>query len=105
MEIDGADMVTAQVVHLVLHQRDKGRHYHRQAVEYESGYLERDGLAAARGHEAQCVAAGEDGPDYIGLQGTERVVAPVFLKDFLRLHSLKNMGVTGRCPRGACRVS
>ena len=80
-------MASFQVFHLVFHQCDERRDDEAQALQSQSGNLEADGLAAARGQQCQRVAAFQHRQDNILLQGPETIVAPVLLQDVVNLLS------------------
>ncbi len=71
------DAASAQIVHLVLHERDERGHHYSDSAEYHAGHLKGDGLAASGGHQSQGVAAVKDRVHDLALERTERVVAPV----------------------------
>ena len=56
------DRALKQGVDLVLHQRDQGRDYHRQALLHQRGHLVTEALAAAGGHHGERVPAFQNGP-------------------------------------------
>ena len=76
----GLDATFNEVVGLVLHERDEGRHYQGKTSERQARHLERDALAAARGEQSQGVVPGKNGGYNILLQWAEGIVAPVFLQ-------------------------
>ena len=76
----GADAPVAQVLHLVFHQGDEGRDDEAHALARQGRHLEGDGLAAARGHQAQRVFAAPDAADDVFLDAPEGVVVPVLFQ-------------------------
>ena len=71
----GRDAGGAQLLDLVLHQRDERRDNHGQTVEQQRRDLVAQRFAAAGGHDRQRVAAGQDVLDHFALQRAEGVVA------------------------------
>ena len=69
------DATLAQRGGLLCHQRDQRRDHHGDAVRDERRQLEADGLAAARGHEHERIAAAEHTADHAELRRAERAVA------------------------------
>ena len=61
-----------ELIDLVLHQGDQRRDHQRQAIEHQGGQLVAKALAAAGGHHAQTVLAGQNGRDDLFLPGAER---------------------------------
>ena len=80
VDAEGADAAGAEVLHLVFHQGDEGGDHQAHAFAGQRGHLEGDGLAAARGHEAQRVAPAPDAADDVFLDAAERVVAPILFQ-------------------------
>ena len=64
---------------LVLHQGDQRGNDQRQAVQQQGGYLIADRFAGAGRHDAQRVAAGEDGLHQLALPRPERIIAEILL--------------------------
>jgi hypothetical protein len=69
------DAVSAQLRHLIAHQRDQRRHHHSEPVADERWKLIAERLAAAGRHDRQHVAARENGRDDLGLTRPERFEA------------------------------
>ena len=80
MDGGGPDAPMAQVLHLVLHQRDERCDDDARALLSQRRHLEGDALAAARRHQSQRVAAAAYRLDDLALYAAEIVVAPVFLQ-------------------------
>jgi hypothetical protein len=66
---------------LVLHERDQRGYHQRHPFAQQGGDLVAQGLAAARGHQHQRVAAARDVPDHLGLLPPERRVAEHLVED------------------------
>ena len=73
----GRNAQVAQVVNLVLHERNEGRDHEAQAGHGQRGHLESDALATSRGHEAQGVVPRGHTAYDVGLYAAKRGVAPV----------------------------
>ena len=69
------DRALKQGVDLVLHQRDQGRDYHRQALLHQRRHLVTEALAAAGGHHGERVPAFQNGPYDLFLARPERIEA------------------------------
>src|SRR5262249_30416161 len=76
-----------QLVHLVLHQRDKRGDHQHGAGQDPRRDLERQRLAGARGHDPDAVPAREHGVDDAALPRAEFPVAEDRLEDMLRIHA------------------
>ena len=89
-----------QRIYLVFHKRDKRRYHERPTAHRKRGHLVADGLARARGHDGQHVAASQDGIDDLPLVGAEIVVAEIAFQDVLRCgHMLfAHLGFSRFCP-------
>ena len=95
----GGHAVADERVHLILHQRDQGRHDDRQPVAHQRRHLEAQRFAAAGGQHEQRVAAGDDRFDGVALQGTKRGVAPVLVERVEKRvggHGRRNIDLTCR---------
>ena len=76
----GLDAAGAQMLHLVLHQRNERGNHDAEAALDERRHLKADGLAAARGKQRQCVAVLQNRKDNVLLQRPEAVVPPIPLQ-------------------------
>ena len=81
----GADVSAAEVLHLVFHERNERRDDQARALHHECRHLEGDALAAAGGHEAEGVVAGEEAVDDLALDAAKIVVAPFGFQDGARV--------------------
>ena len=79
MHGNGPDAAVPEVLYLVFHEGNQGRHHQRDAVPEEGRHLEADAFAAPRGEDSQDVPSGEGLADDLFLHGAEGVVAPVCL--------------------------
>ena len=77
MQAHGADTYGAEIVHLVLHQRDQRRHHHGDAGHKHGRHLKGDRLAPARGQQTERVGARKHRLYYLGLHRAKPVVAPI----------------------------
>ena len=96
----GGDASLFQARHLVFHERDEGRHHKREAGQHERGDLVDDGLARARGHDAQHVAALEHRGHQVALVGAEVVVAEALLEQRTRSAHGRRVGGGGGVAAG-----
>ena len=74
VEVRGADAHGLERGHLVRHERDQRGDHHARAVPQQCGDLVAQGLAAAGGHEHDCVPAGHHLLDDLRLLTAEGVV-------------------------------
>ncbi len=58
---------TAELIHLILHQRDQRRDHQRQSVQHHRRQLVAKALAAAGGHHAKAILAGQQRRDHLAL--------------------------------------
>jgi hypothetical protein len=69
-----------QVLHLILHQSDKGRDNNTYTFERQSRNLKCYALASTSRHEPQSVVSGTDATDNVQLNAAKGGVAVVLLK-------------------------
>ena len=74
------DAARSQAVHLVLHERDEGRHHDRRPLEQEGGQLEAERLAGPGRHDGHQVPAFEDRGGGLLLTRPEPLEAKPFLE-------------------------
>ena len=67
----GAHALLAHGLHLVLDERDERADHHGEPVLEHRGQLIAERLAAAGGHQNQCIVAKDKGVDYLILRRTE----------------------------------
>ena len=83
----GADSCALQRRHLILHQRDERRYDQCHTRQQECGYLIAQALAAAGGHDAECVASGKQRVYQLALPLPETVIAEVCLQRLQLVHA------------------
>ena len=77
VEVAGTRTRREQCASLVLHERQQRAHHKGDAGQHKCRYLVADGLAGARGHNAQRVATGKDRIDHAVLPRAKRGVAKI----------------------------
>ena len=77
VEIAGSRTRREQRTGLVLHKRQQRTHHKGDAGQHERGHLVANGLAGARGHNAQRIATGKDRIDHAVLPRAKRGVAKI----------------------------
>ena len=77
VEIAGSRTRREQRTGLVLHKRQQRTHHKGDAGQHERGHLVANGLAGARGHNAQRIATGKDRIDHAVLSRAKRGVAKI----------------------------
>ena len=75
----------AQLLDLVLHERDERRNHQRQASLHRGGKLVAEALAGAGGHDAEDVAPAEHILDHLALHGPELIQAKHAAKLFTKV--------------------
>ena len=77
VEVAGARTRREQRAGLVLHERQQRAHHKGDAGQHKRRHLVADGLAGARGHNAQRIAAGQNRIDHAVLARAKRGVAKI----------------------------
>ena len=83
IQCPGAYVAIFEGVHLVLHQRNQGRHHHGKTFQNHCRHLECQRFSATGGHQPQSVVPLHHRGDDVELARTEAVVAPVSVQDFV----------------------
>ena len=86
VQVGGGDAGALQGGYLILHQGDQGGDHQGDAGFHQRGDLVAHGLACACGHDAQAVAALQQGVHQRLLPGTEAIVAEIMLQGLQLIH-------------------
>ena len=94
MHRQGHDVPRSQLLDLILHERNQWANDERQPVQYKPRDLKADRLPSSCGQQRKDIFSLQDSLHNLALQGSEMIVAPVFLQyGFRRCQRISEVGV------------